>query len=100
MDGDLTAKVDAYNTSLTRTTPASLSMDMRQLAATTIGNYALFGGGYFVGGESDAVTAYNTSLTRTIPSVLSLARYSAGATSVGNYALFGGDMGMGWLAIE
>ena len=37
--------VDAYDTSLTRTTPTALSVAREFLAATTVGNYALFGGG-------------------------------------------------------
>ena len=37
--------VDAYDTSLTRTTASSLSTIRGNLAATNIGNYALFGGG-------------------------------------------------------
>ena len=37
--------VDAYDTSLTRTTPTALSQARTVLASTTVGNYALFGGG-------------------------------------------------------
>ena len=39
------ANVDAYDTSLTRTTPTDLSVARKDLAATAVGNYALFGGG-------------------------------------------------------
>ncbi len=39
--------VDAYNTSLTRSTPTALSVARSYLAATTVGNYALFGGGEY-----------------------------------------------------
>ena len=76
--------VDAYDSSLTRTTPTELSVARSDLASTTIGNYALFGGG------NNVVDAYDTSLTRTTPTALSQARYNLSATSVGNYALFGG----------
>jgi len=79
--------VDAYNTSLTRTTPTALSVARRYLAATTVGNYALFGGG---SEPSNAVDAYDTSLTRTTPTALSVAKDALAATTVGNYALFGG----------
>ena len=70
-------------------TATELSALRRNLAATTIGNYALFGGGYYVDGSA-IVDAYDTSLTRTIPTELSIARRDLAATTVGNYALFGG----------
>ena len=38
-------KVDAYNNSLTRSTPTALSVARANLAATTVRNYALFGRG-------------------------------------------------------
>ena len=79
--------VDAYDTSLTRSTPTALSQARSYLAATTVGDYALFGGGT---GYSAVVDAYDTSLTRTNPTKLSQARRDFAATTVGNYALFGG----------
>ena len=82
--------VDAYDTSLTRTTPTALSAARIYLAATTVGNYALFGGGYNGTNHLSTVDAYDTSLTRTIPTALSVARDNLSATTVGNYALFGG----------
>jgi hypothetical protein len=66
------------------TTVTPLSVARSGLVATSVGNYALFGGG------GDAVDAYDTSLTRTTPTPLSVARSSLAATTVGNYALFGG----------
>ena len=74
-------------------TATELSALRRNLAATTIGNYALFGGGYYVDGSA-IVDAYDTSLTRTIPTELSIARRDLAATTVGNYALFGGGEGL------
>ena len=68
----------------------ALSVARRYLAATTVGDYALFGGGYTGSAYSSRVDAYDTSLTRTTPSALSKARYGLAATTVGNYALFGG----------
>ena len=83
------AIIDTYNTSLTRSTSAALSLGRYNIAATTVGNYALFGGG--TNGEiSDIVDIYNTSLVHSISTVLSVARASAEATTIGNYALFGG----------
>ena len=83
-------RVDAYDTSLTRTTPTALSRARYYLAATTVGDYALFGGGS-TSSASNAVDAYDTDLTKvTVPNVLSQARGYLAATTVGNYALFGG----------
>ena len=66
--------------------PTNLSQARESLAATSIGNYALFGGGY----KSAVVDAYDTSLVRTTPTPLSKAKTYLAATSIGNYALFGG----------
>ena len=84
-DNPDSSTVDAYDTSLTRTTATPLSEARSDLAATTVGNYALFGGG-----SNSTVDAYDTSLTRTIPTPLSKYRGNLAATTVGNYALFGG----------
>ena len=49
--------VDSYDFNLTKGTPSLLSENRSDLAATTMGNYALFGGGS--GGLSvDTVDAY------------------------------------------
>ena len=82
--------VNAYNTSLTRSTPTSLSQSRGFLAATTVGDYALFGGSSNAGIYLSTVDAYNTSLTRSTPTSLSVARGNLAATTVGDYALFGG----------
>ena len=63
-----------------------LSKKRNLLGATTVGNYALFGGGQY----SKVVDAYDESLTRTIPTELSESDIGRSATTVGNYALFGG----------
>ena len=63
------------------------------LAGTTVGGYALFGGG---GYDSDArkgeaiMDAYNASLTRTTAASLSVARQGLTAITLGNHALFVG----------
>ena len=90
------ATVDAYDTTLTRTSPTALSQERSGLAATTVGNYALFGGGQSSSSYSAVVDAYDTSLTRTTPTALSQVRSSLKATTVGNYALFGGGSGGGY----
>ena len=74
-------------------TATDLSNARSSLAATTVGNYALFGGGSSYSSTSvyhSTVDAYDTSLTRTTATDLSQGRYGLEATTVGNYALFGG----------
>ena len=90
--------VDAYDISLNRITPTPnptpLIVKRRRLAATHVGNYALFGGGELIGtGTSQymsTVDAYDLSLNRTTAIHLSIGRKNLAATNVGNYALFGG----------
>ncbi len=52
--------MDVYDTSLTRSNPVELSEARSNLAATTLGNYALFGGG-LKGQPSGVVDAYIAS---------------------------------------
>ena len=70
------------------TTP--LSVARRSLSATSIGNYALFAGGYTRGPQSE-VDSYTSSLVMTtLGSGLRLSCSDMGATSNSNYAIFGG----------
>lgn len=73
----------------------SLSFSTPSLAATSIGNYALFGGGQFGTTSTfySSVNSFDENLTREIQTSLSRAREKLAATSVGNYALFGGGNG-------
>ena len=64
-----------------------LSVPRHGLAATTVGNYALFGGGEY-NNYSKIVDAYDESLTRIIPTAFPEGTCYASATTVGNYALF------------
>ena len=50
--------VDSYDFNLTRGTPAPLSVRRGVLAATTVGNYALFGGGEDATAKIKVVDAY------------------------------------------
>ena len=74
-------------------TATPLSKYRSLLAGTTVGGYALFGGG---GYDSDAykgeaiMDAYNASLTRTTAASLSVARQGLTAITLGNHALFVG----------
>lgn len=97
------ATVDAYDTSLTKTSAANLSVARRYLHATTVGGYALFAGGdasddgngtSFTSSKTAQATVdvYNASLTRISATPLSVARYNGAATTLGDYALFGGGV--------
>ena len=68
-------------------TPLSESRCMS--TATTVGNYALFGGGG-TNSKSSKVDVYDTNLTKSNAPELSLSLFSLASTTVGNYALFGG----------
>lgn len=80
--------VDAYNKSLTRSTPTALPTSKYHHSGLSIGDYALFAGGY---SSSDLqVYAYSSSLAVTTETSLSSARCDMGAACVGDYALFAG----------
>lgn len=55
-------KINAYDTSLSQTTPNELSTARNRLAAATVGNYALFGGGRGSSKTYDTVDAYDKNL--------------------------------------
>ena len=82
-----------YPTELVKSTTIALSKGRYELAATTVGNYALFGGGIDASGRSIVVDSYSASLVRRTPTPLSEGRYALAATTVGGYALFGGGYG-------
>ena len=88
-----TIKFDNYETGATFSRGLATDFDdeISSIGATTVGNYALFGGGYVgTGSRLSTVYAYNSNLTRSKITSLSVARSGAGATTVGNYALFAG----------
>lgn len=60
------------------------------LAATTVGDYALFGGGGYSTTFRSTVDAYTSKLVKSTATDLSRARYRLEATTVGDYALFAG----------
>ena len=80
--------VDAYDSSLIRSSPPDLKTGREDFSATTVGNYALFGGGRYP--VTNTVDAYNSTLIKQSVSNLSTSRFYLSATTVGNYALFGG----------
>lgn len=69
-----------------------LSTGRYQLAAASVRDYALFGGGN-TGSASSLVDAYDANLIRSTPAALSSARYRLASTTVGDYALFAGGYG-------
>lgn len=97
--------VDAYDESLTHTTPTRLSEGRYNLAAATLGQWVFFGGGdrldpkasisTHVYTSSTVVDAYDQSLTRNSPHPLNAASGGLGAASVGDLALFGGGYDLG-----
>lgn len=81
------------NNDIGRTTAPNLSEPKDALAATTVGNYALFGGGGYGSSYHSTVDAYTSDLVKTTPTDLSEGKRSLAATTIGNYALFGGGTG-------
>ena len=85
------SSVDAYNTSLTRSSPTGLSVARARLSVASVGSYALFLGGSYDNNGSwtfyTTVDAYNTSLTRSTPTALSNNHDEAPTASVGDYAI-------------
>ena len=67
-----------------------MSVTNFRIGATSVGDYALFGGGYDGSDRTSTVDTYTSSLVKGTATNLSVARNSLAATSVGNYALFGG----------
>ena len=94
----ITGTLGTKTTSFTRSTPASLSVLRCYLAGASVGNYALFAGGYN-NGHISTVDAYDSYLTRYSPSSLSTARYKLAGASVGNYALFAGGDGSNYSSV-
>ena len=90
--GSAIATVVAYNTSLTRSLPTMLSVARYSMGTTSLGDYAIFGGGYGSSGVVKTVDAYDASLTRTTQTDLTDSKYALMAASVGDFALFAG----GW----
>ena len=75
-------------------TASDLSVARYNLAATSVGDYALFGGGgTSANAGKNTVDSYTSSLVKGTASDLSGSPTSLAATSVGNYALFGGGRG-------
>jgi hypothetical protein len=84
-------RVDIYNTLNGSWSAATLSQPRCCLAATSVGNLVLFGGGCKSNGSTKVVDVFNVTNNTWTTATLSQARYYLAATSVDNrYALFGG----------
>jgi hypothetical protein len=68
----------------------TLSVARYYLAATSVSNLALFGGGRDNSGYSNTVDIFNSASGVWTTAILSIARGTLAATSVSNLALFGG----------
>lgn len=88
--------VDAYDQYLARTIPQALKRATYYLAATTVNDISLFGGGeykeyvnsIYTSFYSSDMTAYDRDLAKIIPENMSFQSYHPTATTVGEYALF------------
>ena len=102
-DEEEVGQAEAYDASLTQIGDNINTINIqRKMSTATVGDYAIFAGGYTVDYDDDVgeycaasstVLAINTSLTSTYLSDLSYSRWNMASTSLGNYALFaGGEM--------
>ena len=71
-------------------TAENLTAEVGSLAATSVGDYALFAGGSPGTGARDDVNTYSSTLVKGTTTNLSEARYGLAATRVKAYALFAG----------
>jgi len=85
------ARVDIFNSASGTWTTTTLSQARFDLAATSVGDFALFGGGIGNSDDSDAVVdIFNSTSGTWTTTTLPVAFVSLAATSVGKLALFGG----------
>jgi hypothetical protein len=76
--------VDIYNTLNGSWSTATLSQPRSRLAATSVGNLVLFGGGYNGSSHSNVVDVFNVTSNTWTTATLSKARSGLVATSVDN----------------
>lgn len=86
----------AYNTSLTKSTPTSMTSYRSAPGAASNGLYAFFGGGFGRANSSSdtqilsIVEGFNTSLVKFSDCALSASRQNLQGIGIGEYAVFGG----------
>ncbi len=93
--------VDLYNSASGTWSTARLSARLASLAATSVGNVAIFAGGLKPSSGpiiiSNSVDLYNSASGAWSTAQLSSGRWKLAATSVGNVAIFaGGETGVLW----
>lgn len=92
-----TAIVEAFNSSLIRTSASDLNVGREYLAAAPVGDYALFAGGYDDSKELNIVDAYDVYLVHRIIAPLSSSRMHLAGTGTRQHAFFGGgEYGKNW----
>ena len=86
--------VDVYNGTTGAWSTAQLSVARYLVAAASVGNLALFAGGWIADGDYSAVVdVYNGGTGAWSTAQLSEGREGLAAVSVGNVALFAGGLG-------
>lgn len=88
--GTASASINAFDSSLVRSSPTNLSSSVYQCAGARVGVYAIFAGGHNGSSGSKKVDAYNNSLAKSTATDLTYDVALVSGVSVGNYALFGG----------
>jgi hypothetical protein len=90
--------VDVFDSDTGQWSVMDLSVARGWLAATTLGNEALFAGGGNSSPYRSTVDIYNDTTGQWSIDSLSVARRSPAATAVGDYALFAGGATSGYIA--
>ena len=81
---------NAYNTSLVKSNPTSLSSARGSIGTANIGNYAIFAGGRATS-STDVVDTYNQTLTRGTTIYLSSKDSAMHGATAGDFAIFAGE---------
>ena len=87
--------VDLFDSSTGMWSTAQLSVARSYLAATSVGNIAIFAGGFPAGGPSDAVDLFDITTGLWSTAQLSVARGVLASTSLGKVAIFAGGQSSG-----
>ena len=85
--------VDFYSIADDRWSVSQLSVPRNLLSATSVGNFAIFAGGFNDNNKpTDAVDLYNQVTKSWTTARLSIGRSRLAAASVGNFAIFAGGL--------
>lgn len=89
-DSSYLSDVEAYDTTLAKTTRTSLPYGRAYHAGSHVGSFALFAGGRDSNSVQPQVDSYNDSLVKGTPTNLSMSRDQLRATWNPKFAIFGG----------